>query len=247
MLNSIAHPVTAHYCETEAINQLHSAFAQHRYVRIPNLLNAELIAVLRHELSALEKLKASRDFLMPGHNTPRRMSTIGGSIIRKYSSILVSLYENHHLRSFVSALSGHTVYPCTHPSEFMVANFLENLGDTHGWHLDDPALALIIVLEAPPAIAGGLLEYISGWPTYCLNAEVSKDSDPSVLVRQLRTSGRIQTVHHESGDAYLLRANECLHRVTPLRWLIQRRVVLNLAYEIAPMPQYGATATLLYD
>jgi len=52
---------------------------------------------------------------------------------------------------------------------------------------------------------------------------------------------------HQPGDPYVLRAERCLHRVTPLQLLNIRRVVLNLTYEVAPDPVYGQSAIKLYD
>ena len=44
---------------------------------------------------------------------------------------------------------GAAVYSVNHKYEFMVSNMLSASGNTHGWHLDDPRLALVIFLSVP--------------------------------------------------------------------------------------------------
>ncbi len=144
----------------------------------------------------------------------------------------------------VGAVAGQAVHPCRHPEEFIVANFLVNERDTHGWHLDDPAYALVVVLEAPPPDRGALLELVPDWQRVRQRYGVDRTIDE--LVGLARTDGLVRTVHHRSGEAYLLRSDRCLHRVTELASGARPRSSLSLAFQDDPLTEYGETATALY-
>ena len=128
----------------------------------------------------------------------------------------------------------------------MVANFLLSPGATHGWHLDDPAYAFILVLESSPAEDGGSIEFIQNWQEFCKDSGSLSKEKVAPLVERAREANLVQVRHHLSGDAYLLRADRCLHQVTALRREGARRFALNLAFEATPHPIYGNTANRLY-
>ena len=79
-------------------------------------------------------------------------------------------------------------------------------GDTHGWHWDDYAFALVWVLEAPPAGAGGGLERIAGVPWH----------KGAVDVDAVLAASEPERHAVSSGSVYLLRADTAMHRVAPL-------------------------------
>jgi hypothetical protein len=247
MLSTIPLSIAPEYLTQTARSDIQKELKGRQYVRLPKFFDPEYFAHVRDSAFALEGEKIERKFIMPGCNTPRYMHTIGGSVIRRFSPFLTSLYESERLRSFLTDVTGDAMYECTHPNEFMVLHFLENVGATHGWHLDDPPFALVIVLEAPPAIAGGLLEFIPRWREYCDAANISENDDVAPLVEKLRALEVIQRRHHAAGDAFLIKADEVLHRVTPFKWLIQRRAIMNLAYQNTADASYGVSASLLYD
>ena len=64
-------------------------------------------------------------------------------------------------------------------------------------------------------------------------------------MRGCRERNLIKAFHHRPGEAYLLRADRCLHRVTELAPQRQRKA-LNLGFEATATPKYGITATRLY-
>jgi len=203
---------------------------------------------LQSEVARLRKYANNKNFTMPGFETLRRMSTLGGKEIRKESTLLTNLYEDTELRSLVSKISGRQVFTCNDPNEWQVVNWLEGSGQTHGWHLDDPPLALVIFIEAPPAEHGGLLEFINEWSRLC--SELGHDPEHNVekLVEHCYAAHLVSSKSHSTGDAYLLRADKCLHRVTPLAASGARRTVLNLAFEFEPdVRRIGVTAALLYE
>ncbi len=183
---------------------------------------------------------------MPGYLTPRSLSVLGGGAIKAQSPLLYSLYHHYAFRTCIENIVGRAIYTCSHPEEYMVANFLHNSGDTHGWHLDDPAYALIIFAEAPPEGCGGDVEFIANWTDLCRRKNQKPNENVMELVNWAMQNGLVDSHSHQSGDAYLLRADMNLHRVTPLSQKGMRRAVVNLAFQSTPQADYGSTADLLY-
>ncbi|MUG93669.1 hypothetical protein F7734_15070 [Scytonema sp. UIC 10036] len=234
------------YTDYDVLTQLRHEFITDNYVKLPGLFSLEAFTDLKAELKRIEPFAIKKNFVMEGYETPRVLSVLGGQKILKLSPMLKSLYSDENLSHFLQMIVGTEIYPCLHPEEFMVANFLLCAGATHGWHLDDPSYALVIIFEAPCELEGGLLELIPNWNNFLdsLGADPKLNVDP--LVELARCSNLVQTKHHASGDAYLLRADRCLHQVTELLNDNISRIVLNLAYESTPNPSYSYTATRLY-
>lgn len=242
----ITNLLTQKYKETWHLKELQREFARKDFVKLPKLLAPEAFSLMKNELNNLQQLAAQRNFVMEGLETPRIMSVIGGTKILDQSPILWSLYIHYDLRVLIRNIVGAEIYPCLHPNEFMVANYLLASRSTHGWHLDDPAYALILVFDAPPPDDGGLVEFIPEWREFCDSMGVPYEEKVGELVEHARKKNMIRRKHIAAGDAYLLRADECLHQVTSLRNDNARRVVLNLGFEATPHPTYGHTASTLY-
>lgn len=225
-----------------------SRFARDGHVCIPGIFSTSEFSTLQSEVARLRKYANNKNFTMPGFETLRRMSTLGGKQIRHESTLLTNLYESTELRSLVSKICGRVVFTCNDENEWQVVNWLEGPGETHGWHLDDPPLALVIFIEAPPPEHGGLLEFINGWHQLCAGLGQDPQRDVTKLVEQCYGADLVNSRAHSAGDAYLLRADKCLHRVTPLTTFGARRTVLNLAFEFEPdVRRIGVTAALLYE
>jgi len=171
---------------------------------------------------------------MPGFETPRRMSTIGGREIRRRLPELAAFYDDDQLLGELSALVGRRLYRATHADECIVMNFLNGSGQTHGWHVDDPDFALVIVVETPPPERGGTVELIRSF-------------DRDALFRgSLETFDEKEELYLQSGDLYFLHASQILHRVTPLRDAHGERIAINFAFDTKPIQVYGDTASILY-
>lgn len=221
-------------------------FTRTGYLKLPDFLSDKALQLIKNEMLEMESIAIRKKFEMPGYLTPRSLSVLGGSSIKSESPTLYSLYHLYSLRSLIESITGRLIYSCSHPEEFMVANFLNTTGDTHGWHLDDPSYALIIFTETPPKDSGGELEFISNWKDLCRRKGCKPDENIYDLLCWANDNGLIDRESHKAGDAYLLRADLNLHRVTPLLTPGDRRSVLNLAYQSSPDMSYGATADLLY-
>lgn len=238
--------ITPKLFSPDELLDMREQFYRSGYVKLPSFLSDDALAVFRDEMEQLELVASRKKFEMPGYKTPRRLSVVGGNMIKSYAPVLYSLYHHYALRSCVEQLTGRRIYSCTHPEEYMVANFLHNSGDTHGWHLDDPAYALIIFAESPQKNGGGEVEFISNWSDICRRKQCKPDSDIQELITWARENGMVDRQTHNSGDAYLLRADINLHRVCPLKYSGDRRSVVNLAFQNTSKADYGLTANMLY-
>lgn len=232
--------------EAAALADLREQFLRCGYVKLPSFLTPITLRFLKAELERLESNASRRAFEMPGYNTPRSLSVLGGTTIKAQSPLLFGLYQHSALRSCVERIAGRTVYPCQHPEEFMVANLLHRSGDTHGWHLDDPAFAFVLFIDAPAEGQGGELEMIANWTDLCRRKGRRPDEDITDLIAWAAENNLIEHSHHAPGDAYLLRADINLHRVSPITGAGTRRCVLNLAFQANITATYSQTATLLY-
>lgn len=239
-------PLNAAYRNASQLGDLSARFRNDGYVKLPDLLSCATTEILRREIAALEPLARKRDFVMAGPDTPRVMSVLGATQLLSCSAALAILYVHFELVRLISQVADAAVHCCRHPEELMVCNFLLYGGSTHGWHLDDPAYALVVVLEAPEPDSGGELEYVSDWHNVCRRLDRDPRGPVQPAISHASTQGLVRSAHHRAGDTYLLRADRCLHRVAPLASPKGRRVALNFAYERTTTAAHGHSATVLY-
>lgn len=232
--------------DPKQLSDLHERFLRNGYVQLPEFLTPAALKFVRYELKRMEAAASRRIFEMPGYASPRNLSVLGGQSIKRYSPFLFRLYHHSALRHCVETIAGRRVFSCNHPEEFMVANFLQASGDTHGWHLDDPPFALVIFAESPAPGDGGEVEIIPNWKDLCRRKSRKPDDDIADLIAWADENQLIERLHHEPGDAYLLRADLNLHRVVPIRADGARRCVINLAFQASPEIEFTRTADLLY-
>ena len=237
--------VSDEYASDAVTQHLHEDFADTGYVKLPNFFIEPTRNLIARQLRNIEPISRRKDFVMPGYETPRRLSVVGGDRILEECFPLAMVYANHDLWSVLSSITGKKLYPVAHPEEFIVANFLLDEDDTHGWHLDDPQFALIVVSAAPQQDEGGLLEFVSNWRAFCARHDLCPEKDAENAVKLARARGEVRQCHHSAGECYLINAAENLHRVTPIVGRDTRRA-LNMAFDDRPDRQFGNTATLLY-
>lgn len=221
-------------------------FHEEGAVRIPRIFSRPTFQALQHEAERLCPHELHRDFLMPGYDTPRRMSVCGGRTLLANSPFLSMLYFHRELRFLVQEIVGAPINSVPHPEEFMVLNRLRGEGQTHGWHLDDPQFALIIIVETPPHECGGFVELVPNWSTFTNTHALDMTSDLSKALSLASELGFVRRLYLESGDAYLLNAGECLHRIAPIVGAHACRCVVNMAFDKRLQPCFGVTANLLY-
>ena len=182
---------------------------------------------------------------MPDFNTDRKMSVLSGKDVVSQSDIIASLYACRELRNWITRLIGKDIHTVLHDDEFLVVNFLDGKRDTHGWHLDDPRYALIIVVESPAEHIGGCIEYVPDWKHLAREEGFDPHQNVERGVEICKRKGLLRSDTLNSGDCYLLDAGEVLHRVSPMS-ADGRRKALNLAFDDRRYRVYGETATRLY-
>lgn len=238
----------ANYFDTKIINSLHLSFGRFGYVKLPKLIAPVTFNLLKTEVQRLSGIAKKRNFVMPGYESPRVMTTLGGKQIKENSALLKSFYGNQELRSVLSEIVGSQLFDCPDENEWCVSTWLNGEGQTHGHHLDDPPIALIVIIEAPPPELGGFLEVVTDWHKIARVFEQDPETNVLPLVNKLRNINLVQIKTHITGDAYLLRADQCLHAVAPLRGRETKRSILNMAFELEPnIVRRSETAAALFE
>jgi len=139
------------------------------------------------------------------------MVTAGSLDLDELSPDFAELYEG--LRATLEATLERPIFAVPDANERYVLNALDRPFDEQGWHIDDYAYAVNLMLEAPRR--GGALELMV--------------EDHSV------------TFEFPAGTLYAIRTDKVPHRITPL--LQGRRIVFNCAFHIAtsgPVQSYSS-------
>ncbi|MEV0276424.1 hypothetical protein AB0I22_08585 [Streptomyces sp. NPDC050610] len=201
---------------------LRERFERDGYVKLPDVVRGARLGALRAETRRLERLARRRDFTVTAPDaSPRRMATVSGQVAGALAPWIPRLYADASLAALIRRISGVEAVEAPDLLERYVLTVLHRRGDTHGPHLDGHPLTFVLCADAPSSPRdGGLLEYAPG------------ELDPAGL-----ESTVAMRAHHRPGDAYLLRGDASVHRVTPLRRAGLRRTVLALSYGArSPVP-----------
>ncbi|MEV6756798.1 ArpA protein [Streptomyces sp. NPDC051214] len=150
--------------------------------------------------------------------SPRRMRNVRHQDIRAHGSVIPAVYQHAHLRAALSRIADEPVLECPYEPEQYVITELRQSGDTHGWHWDDYAFAVVWVVACPPVEHGGFVQSVprTHW----------NKADPQ-LHRQF-IDRPIHSYELSAGDVYLMRTDTTLHRVYPLTQ--GRRLIINMGY-----------------
>ena len=224
---------------------LRAKFKEFGYVKLHSLFDEVLFTQIVNDVEHISHKRTHRDFVMPGYETPRLLSVLGGSRIKQYSTLLPSLYSNETLIKIISQIVEGKVFTIEHPEECMVINFLEKSGGTHGWHLDDPKYALVMIIKGSDVDDGGYLELIPNYAGFAKEKGLDPVKDANQLVNIANDEGKIRKITHKTGECYLLNASDCLHRVAPVK-NDTNRTVINFAFDNRANVDYGDTADFLY-
>ncbi|GIE90967.1 HalD/BesD family halogenase [Actinoplanes regularis] len=176
--------------------------------------------LLAEEVNGLiEKAGTRRDLSFAETDyTPRRMRNVTRKEIFELGTVINEVYTAEPLMRVLSEVAGEPVHVCPYEAEQYVITCLERDGDTHGWHWDDFAFALVWVIECPPVEEGGFVQCVPG---------TTWDKKNPAINRALVTRP-IYSMELFPGDLYLMRTNTTLHRVYPVR--SGRRKIVNMGY-----------------
>jgi hypothetical protein len=193
---------------------LRERFARDGFAEVSALIPPDVRARISAEVTAaLDAHSVRRDVrIAVTGGSPRRYRIVDRDTLASACPATAEFYRSADLLRLVGAIAGQPVAPVPYEAEELIATRLENAGDTHGWHWDDYAFALVWVLCAPAARDGATLEYITGVP-WCKAA-------PNV--EAVLAQHEPVRAHIASGALYLLRTDTTLHRVTPLQRDVRR-------------------------
>lgn len=176
---------------------------------LPRLLPPGLQeAVAREVAGCIEQAGRRRDLRMASTaDSPRRYLSVERNDIFVLSTTIPRLYRSDALIELLSSLTGEPeLIPTPYRPEEIVINCMQRADDEHGWHWDDYRYSLVWVLQAPRRGNGGEVQFVRDtfW---------NKQAPQVAWFLQNRP---LETRYVESGDAYLIRGDMLMHRVSPL-------------------------------
>jgi len=159
------------------------------------------------------------------------------------TSPLRSLYNDPRFRNFLCSVLGiEDIYPYADGLSSINVHFAA-AGQELGWHFDNSAFAVTMLLQAPSA--GGVFEYVPA----VRNAE-TQDMAYDKVAAVLDGDERTRILDFAPGDLVLFRGRDAIHRVTPTIGDVTRMLVVFAFNErqgvqlsdSALMTFYGRTA-----
>lgn len=141
-------------------------------------------------------------------------------------SPLRTVYDDDDFRRFLcGVLAIPSIYPYDDDLSSINVHFAAE-GMELGWHFDNSAFAVTMLLQAPQA--GGVFEYIPN----LRNAEEG-DQAYDAVADVLDGSRDVQTLTFDPGALVLFRGRNAIHRVTPTQGDVTRMLVV-FAYNDQP-------------
>ncbi|MDP4300831.1 HalD/BesD family halogenase [Leptothrix discophora] len=194
------------------------------FAHLPGLIEKELLQALREECHRLLGSHGiERDFLMKQTaNTPRRMVNVRQQDISTNGKIIPALYKSEAMKHLFEEIAGCQFMPCPYKPEEFIINALFKSGNTHGWHWDDYKYGIVFAVEVPEKENGGYVQVV---PNSRWNRQ--RPSVEDVLFDSVIHSFRL-----EPGDAYIIRTDTSMHRVSEINDGA-KRVVVNMVWAAA--------------
>lgn len=202
-------------------------FRQSDMIILPNDFFTEDI---KHQLDCearvlLQESAEMRDLEMKATaNTPRKYRSVGRDAIHARNGVVRKVFENNELLEALSTLAGEPVFRVPYEPEEYIINNQGSTGNTHGWHWDDYAFAMIHVVEAPDPMFGGRVEMIK-------KIQWDKE-DAGTCIREALGGNVVLGMHVSAGQTYFMRTNTTLHRISPLTGPTNRiAIIMSFASE----------------
>lgn len=199
------------------IEHLGETVRQQGFVQFHGFLQGVLLAHLQEEADRLFLAHGRRvDVLVKSTgNTPRKYVTVSRDDVFAHSPSIGELYFDPDLMAFLADVTKTAVIASPYEPEQIVANRMDEVGDTHGWHWDDYSFSLVLVLAAPDRHSGAQVECIDGtsWDKSGANVRHYLDTLP------------VKSLDLEAGSAYLLLGKRVMHRVSPMLKADTRKII----------------------
>ena len=141
-------------------------------------------------------------------------------------SLLRDVYNDDKFKAFLATVLGiDELHPYADDLSSVNVHFADD-GRELGWHFDNSAFAVTMLLQAP--VAGGVFEYVP-FVRDADSGEMGFETVGSIL----DGTHRVQTLSFSPGDLVLFRGRNALHRVTPTQGETTRLLVV-FAYNDQP-------------
>ncbi|GIQ69441.1 hypothetical protein DUZ99_03410 [Xylanibacillus composti] len=206
---------------TGVAEALAQTFRDQDVVVLEQLLPEDLRRRMEDEaLTILERWGRRRETVIPQTgNTPRCFSSAGRMVIKENGVYIPAFFSSAPIRDFLKKVNGHQdVLPVPYEPEEYLINRQEASGDTHGWHWDDYAFALIWMVESPSPDDGAWIEYVP-------HTEWNRE-DKEHCVQRVLDAHPVRRLHVPQGQCYFMKANTTMHRVSPLFGSSRRTVIV---------------------
>ena len=156
--------------------------------------------------------RAERRDYLDENKTPRNLFNVPESSITQDSTFLNDFYYNPRVLELIKSISSENVSYVPFAGERFIINGLVNENDSQGWHWDDYAYSLVIIAKAAESDCGGQLEYIP---------HVAWDRHNNCM-DEILALNKIYRRSFSTGQVYLMRSDNVLHRVSCIKSNSQR-------------------------
>lgn len=182
-------------------------FKQRGMVNITHCFHDSIIQPMTAEAFKVFYGKSKRkDFISQHTSTPRNMFTVSEADIATHSQLITDFYYSQEVLRLLSEIAQEKIDFLPWMGERFVINGLMNNDDTHGWHWDDYAYALVFIADCPPKHAGGEVEFVP-------HTQWNK-AQPNIS--QILERKNVQTQYFAPGTFYFMRSDTTLHRVAKI-------------------------------
>ena len=164
------------------------------------------------EVLGVFSLCAERRDFFDENKTPRNLFNVPESSVSRESAFLEDFYYNPKILELIKSISNENVSYVSFSGERFIINGLIHEDDTQGWHSDDYAYSLVVIVKSSAPDCGDQLEYIPNF---------SWDRGNSCIDKIL-TSNEIYTECFLAGQIYLMRSDTVLHRLSCIKRGSQR-------------------------
>jgi hypothetical protein len=218
---SIEHAVENYSLPSGGLQALRDSLIDRGFAHLPKLFNQALLQEIRTECHTLLELHGiERNFLMKQTaNTPRRMANVKQADIAQNGAIIPTLYSSSILKELFEKIADCKFQRCPYTPEEFIINALFKSGNTHGWHWDDYKYGIVIAVDVPEKGKGGYVQVV---PNSRWNRQ--RPSVEDVLFESVIHSFRL-----EAGDAYIIRTDTSMHRVSEVDEEA-KRIVVNMVW-----------------
>lgn len=212
--------LATHEVDPAQLAEARGRLAKYGFTKVSFIVPEDLKAAVADEVIGLAgEAGVRRDlrFAATG-NTPRRMRNVRRYEVAEHGKVIPLVYESEVLRHRLAEVAGEPVLACPYEPEQYVITRLEQSGDTHGWHWDDYAFALVWIIECPAPEHGGFVQCVPG----------TKWNKENPQIHQALLAGPTYSASFVPGDLYLMRTDTTMHRVYPISGGV--RTIINMGY-----------------